>query len=40
MGGEQPISVSVRVIAATNRDLTDMVSQQKFSARIYTIGCA
>ena len=30
VGGEQPIRVAVRVIAATNRDLGEMVQQQKF----------
>ncbi len=30
VGGEQPIRVAVRVISATNRDLNDMVTQQKF----------
>lgn len=35
VGGEQPIRVSVRVIAATNRDLSDMVAQQKFREDLY-----
>jgi two-component system, NtrC family, nitrogen regulation response regulator NtrX len=39
VGGEQPISVSVRVIAATNRDLTEMVAQQKFREDLYYRLC-
>jgi len=39
VGGEQPISVSVRVIAATNRDLTEMVGQQKFREDLYYRLC-
>src|SRR5512140_3487809 len=30
VGGEQPIHVSVRVVSATNKNLAEMVSQQKF----------
>ena len=39
VGGEQPIRVSVRVIAATNRDLLDMVEQQKFREDLYYRLC-
>jgi two-component system nitrogen regulation response regulator NtrX len=39
VGGEQPISVHVRVISATNRDLTDMVAQQKFREDLYYRLC-
>ncbi len=39
VGGEQPIRVSVRVIAATNRDLTEMVAQQKFREDLYYRLC-
>ncbi|MEX2260779.1 MAG: sigma-54 dependent transcriptional regulator [Bryobacteraceae bacterium] len=35
VGGEQPIRVSVRVISATNRDLTALVAQQKFREDLY-----
>ena len=35
VGGEQSIKVSVRVIAATNRDLSEMVAQQKFREDLY-----
>jgi two-component system, NtrC family, nitrogen regulation response regulator NtrX len=35
VGGEQPIHVSVRVIAATNRNLSDLVAQQKFREDLY-----
>src|SRR5580704_17457308 len=38
-GGEQPIRVSVRVIAATNRDLGEMVAQQKFREDLYYRLC-
>ncbi|HEV2688524.1 MAG TPA: sigma-54 dependent transcriptional regulator [Bryobacteraceae bacterium] len=39
VGGEQPIRVSVRVIAATNRNLTDLVTQQKFREDLYYRLC-
>jgi two-component system nitrogen regulation response regulator NtrX len=39
VGGEQPIRVSVRVIAATNRDLWEMVAQQKFREDLYYRLC-
>jgi two-component system nitrogen regulation response regulator NtrX len=39
VGGEQPIRVSVRVISATNRDLSDMVAQQKFREDLYYRLC-
>ena len=35
VGGEQTIRVSVRVIAATNRDLSAMVAQEKFREDLY-----
>ena len=39
VGGEQPIRVTVRVISATNRDLTDLVAQQKFREDLYYRLC-
>jgi len=39
VGGEQPIRVSVRVIAATNRNLADLVTQDKFREDLYYRLC-
>jgi two-component system nitrogen regulation response regulator NtrX len=39
VGGEQPVRVNVRVIAATNRDLTDMIGQGKFREDLYYRLC-
>ncbi|MBI1895943.1 MAG: sigma-54-dependent Fis family transcriptional regulator [Acidobacteria bacterium] len=39
VGGEQPIRVSVRVISATNRDLGELVAQQKFREDLYYRLC-
>src|SRR5579885_900784 len=39
VGGEQPIRVSVRVISATNRDLSELVQQQKFREDLYYRLC-
>lgn len=35
VGGSQPIAVDVRVIAATNRDLRDMVARELFRSDLY-----
>jgi two-component system nitrogen regulation response regulator NtrX len=35
VGGEHTIRVSVRVVSATNRDLTEMVAQQKFREDLF-----
>jgi two-component system nitrogen regulation response regulator NtrX len=39
VGGERPIRVSVRVVSATNRDLSEMVAQQKFREDLYYRLC-
>ena len=39
VGGEQAIKVSVRVVSATNRDLQEMVQQQKFREDLYYRLC-
>ena len=39
VGGEQAIKVTVRVVSATNRDLQDMVAQQKFREDLYYRLC-
>lgn len=39
VGGEQTIRVSVRVISATNRNLQDLVAQQKFREDLYYRLC-
>lgn len=39
VGGEQPVRVSVRVIAATNRDLTEMIAEGKFREDLYYRLC-
>src|SRR5580692_11340283 len=39
VGGEQIIRVSVRVISATNRNLADLVAQQKFREDLYYRLC-
>ncbi len=39
VGGEQPIRVAVRVLSATNRNLTDLAAQQKFREDLYYRLC-
>jgi two-component system nitrogen regulation response regulator NtrX len=39
VGGEQPIKVTVRVLSATNRELAEMVTQQKFREDLYYRLC-
>ena len=39
VGGEQPIHVSVRVVSATNRNLVELVTQQKFREDLYYRLC-
>jgi transcriptional regulator with GAF, ATPase, and Fis domain len=35
LGGSRPISVNIRLIAATNRDLAEMVTQREFRSDLY-----
>ncbi len=39
VGGEHPIRVAVRVVSATNRNLTDLVAQEKFREDLYYRLC-
>jgi two-component system nitrogen regulation response regulator NtrX len=39
VGGEQPIRTSVRVVSATNRNLQDLIAQQKFREDLYYRLC-
>ena len=39
VGGEQPIRVSVRVVSATNKNLPDLVAQEKFREDLYYRLC-
>lgn len=39
VGGEQPIHVAVRVVSATNRNLSEMVAQQQFREDLYYRLC-
>jgi two-component system, NtrC family, nitrogen regulation response regulator NtrX len=39
VGGEQPIRTSVRVVSATNRNLQDLIGQQKFREDLYYRLC-
>src|SRR5450759_4064198 len=39
VGGEQPIRVSVRVVSATNKNLTELVAQEKFREDLYYRLC-
>ena len=39
VGGEQPIRVSVRVVSATNRNLMELVTQEKFREDLYYRLC-
>lgn len=35
IGGKEPVDVDIRIIAATNRDLEEMVNQKKFREDLY-----
>ena len=39
LGSHRPVRVNVRVIAATNRDLEEMIKQQKFRGFILPLEC-
>lgn len=39
VGGEQPVRVNVRVVSATNRDLTEMIEQDKFREDLFYRLC-
>jgi two-component system nitrogen regulation response regulator NtrX len=39
VGGEQPVRVSVRVVSATNRELSEMIAQGKFREDLYYRLC-
>jgi two-component system nitrogen regulation response regulator NtrX len=39
VGGEQPVRVNVRVVAATNRELPEMIAQDKFREDLYYRLC-
>lgn len=39
VGGEQPVRVNVRVVSATNRDLTEMIREGKFREDLYYRLC-
>jgi two-component system nitrogen regulation response regulator NtrX len=39
VGGEQPVHVNVRVVSATNRDLTELIREEKFREDLYYRLC-